>query len=154
MIIKPKGEIELIIDYKDDSKEIIKFPNTVLDGGRAALASSLANSIGDSYDFFISKMVFGDGGTTSGVPKYVDSSRNGLFGTTRVSKPVISIIDPDVNTQVVFTSVIAFDEGNTYVLSEMALQMYNGDLYSMVTFPDLTKTSSMQLTYNWRLSFV
>jgi hypothetical protein len=39
-------------------------------------------------------------------------------------------------------------------LNEMALQMANGDLYSMVSFPDLTKTSEMSIIWNWTLSFI
>jgi hypothetical protein len=99
-------------------------------------------------------MLFGDGGTSGGTLKYVDTQRTGLFGITRASKPVISQIDPNIPSQVVFTSVLTFDDANGYALNEMALQMSNGDLYSMVTFADLNKTSSMQITFNWRLSFV
>jgi len=55
---------------------------------------------------------------------------------------------------VVFTSVLDYDEANGFQINEMALQMNNGDLYSMSTFADLNKTSSMQITWNWKLSFV
>lgn len=150
----PKGDVQLIIDYLDGSQEIREFHNTVLRKGREALAASLANEIGNSFDFFISRMLFGDGGTQGGVPKFVDTARNGLFGITRAAKPVIASIDPQINSQVVFTSVLAFEEANGFALSEMALKMNNGDLYSMATFADLNKTSQMQITWNWRLSFV
>jgi hypothetical protein len=99
-------------------------------------------------------MLFGDGGTSGGVPKYVDTSRNGLFGITRALKPVIVTIDPTLPSQVVFTSVLDYEEANGFQINEMALQMNNGDLYSMSTFADLNKTSSMQITWNWKLSFV
>ena len=99
-------------------------------------------------------MVFGDGGTQAGAKKYVDTSRNGLFGTTRASKPVMSSVDSEIPTQAMFTSVLKFDEANGYALNEMGLQMANDDYYSMVTFPDLNKTSEIQITFNWRLSFV
>lgn len=152
--IKLYGDVEAIIEYKDGRKETIEFRNTILRKGREALASSLANAIGDSYNFFVSRMLFGDDGTNGGVPKYVNTERNGLYGVTRVSKGVISSVDPDIPSQVIFTSVVSFDEGNGYALNEMALQMNNGDLYSMVTFPDLNKTEQIQITFNWRLSFV
>jgi hypothetical protein len=152
--IKLFGDVEAIIDYKDGRREVLEFRNTILRKGREALAASLANEIGTSYDFFVSRMLFGDGGTTGGVPKYVNTERNGLFGVTRVSKSVISSVDPDIPSQVIFTSVVSFDEGNGYALNEMSLQMNNGDLYSMLTFPDLNKTEQMQITWNWRLSFV
>ena len=99
-------------------------------------------------------MLFGDGGTQSGVKKYVNAGREGLFGVTRLSKPVISSIDGSIPTQVILTSVIKFDEIIGVTLNEMALQMADGDLYSMTTFADLNKTEDMQLTLNWKLNFV
>ena len=152
-VVRPKGEIEMVIKNKDGS-EITSFHNTVLRKGKEALAASLANDIGASYDFFISRMLFGDGGSSSGVPKFVNTERNGLFGITRAIKPIIATIDPNALSQVVFTSVLDYDEANGVTLNEMALQMNNGDLYSMATFADLNKTSSIQLTFNWRSSFV
>lgn len=152
--LKTKGWVQAIIDYKSGEQEIIEFPNTILNKGREALASCLARDIGDGFNFYINRMLFGDGGTASGSTKYVASSRNGLFGITQVSKPVIASVDPNISSQVIFTSVISFSDGNGAVLSEMALQMATGDLFSMVTFPDFTKTSQMQITYNWRQSFV
>ena len=152
--IETFGDITVLIETKDGSREIVEFKNTVLRKGRNALASSLANDIGDSYDFYISRMLFGDGGTNGGTPKFVNTERNGLFGVTRVSKPVISSVDPNIPYKAIMTSVISFSEGNGYALNEMALQMNNGDLYSMATFSDLNKTSQIQLTYNWYLSFI
>ncbi|RDJ35647.1 MAG: hypothetical protein DWQ19_12580 [Crenarchaeota archaeon] len=153
-VIRPKGEIEMIIKNKETGEEKRCFHNTVLKKGKEALASSIANDIGSSYNFFISRMLFGDGGTSSGVPKSVSTERNGLFGITRASKPVISTIDSNLLSQVVFTSVLDYDEVNGVTLNEMALQMNSGDLYSMATFGDLNKTSSIQITWLWRISFV
>lgn len=154
--IELKGRVKVQIYYKDINKfEFIEFENSVLKKGQAALASSLGNSYGDSYDFFISRMIFGDNGTDGGVPKFVSKERNGLFGITRSIKPVISTIDPNLNNQLVLTSVLDYeDDSNGFTLNEMALQMNNGDLYSMATFADFNKTSNMQITWNWRLSFI
>ena len=155
--IKLKGDIELIVDWKDNCKEQenICFSNTILLKGRQAIAASLGNEFGNDYNFFITRMLFGDGGTSGdGQPKFVGAQRTGLFGTTQVNKPIISTIDPTNATQVIFTSVISFSEGNGFVLNEMALQMNSGDLYSMATFGGITKTSLMQLTWNWRLSII
>jgi len=149
-----KGDVDLIIDYKNGKQETKYVRNTILRAGRRALAKALANQIGAEFDFYITRMLFGDGGTSDGVKKYVNADRNGLFGVTRLSKPVMATIDPTIPTQAIFTSVITFDEGVGVVLSEMALQMATGDLYSMTTFPDLTKTEEMQITFNWRLNFV
>ena len=152
--VKSKGDIELLIEYKDGKKEQRFYKNTILRTGRNALASSLTNQIGDSYNFFINSMLFGDGGTNTGVKKYVSESRNGLFGITRINKPVIANINPDIPYQATFVCVVRFEDGNGYTLNEMALQMNSGDLYSMTTFPDFTKTSQMQLTWTWRLTFI
>jgi len=152
--IHPKGDIEIIVEQEDGQKETICFPNTVLRKGREALAASLANEFGDTYEFFISRMLFGDGGTSGGTPKFVNTERNGLFGVTQVSKPVVTTIDSNVPSQVVVTSVVTFDEGNGITINELALQMNTGDLYSMATFGGIAKTSIMQLTFNWRLSFI
>lgn len=156
---KCRGDVQVIIDFIDQKKEVIEFRNTILQAGREALALSLANRTGDDFDFFVNRMLFGDGGTTGGVPKVVNADRTGLFGTTRISKPVVANIDPNSNSQVIFTSVVSFDEGNNFTLNEMALQMHGpvpsgGQLYSMATFPGITKTAEMQITFNWRLSFI
>jgi hypothetical protein len=148
--ICPKGEVEIIIN----GKTAMRFSNTILRKGREALALSLSNDFGDSYDFFVSRMLFGNGGTAGNVPKSVNTEREGLFGTTVASKPVISTIDPNLRSQVVFTSVLSYNEANDQTLNEMALRMNNEDLYSMATFADLTKTSSMQITWVWRISMV
>lgn len=150
-----KGEIELTKTWKNGKEEKIVFPNAILFKGRDAIAASLANDYGSEYDFFITRMIFGDGGTSAdGQPRHVNAERNGLYGTTVVNKPVISTIDPNIASQVVFTAVITNSEGNGYVLNEMALQMNSGDLYSMATFGGITKSSIMQLTWAWRLSFI
>lgn len=152
--ILARGDVEIIAEWKDGRKEVFDVRNTILLKGRRALAQGLANAIGDSFEFYITRMLFGDGGTSGGVKKFVDSARDGLFGVVRISKPAIANIDNSIPTQTILTSVITFDEGVGITLNEMALQMANGDLYSMTTFPDLNKTVDMQITFNWRLNFV
>jgi len=149
-----KGNVEIIKEWRDGKKEIDEIKNTILLTGRRALALSLANAIGDKFEFFITRMIFGDGGTTNGVKKFVNAGRNGLFGVTKLSKPVIATVDNSIPTQVIFTTVISFTEINGIVLNEMALQMATGDLFSMTTFPDLNKTSDIQLTLNWKNNFI
>lgn len=152
--IRPVGDVGILTEYRNGTREMLNVQNTVLLAGRRALTSSLAGNIDDTYQFFINRMLFGDGGTQGGVKKYVDAGRDGLFGVTQVSKPVLANIDSYIPTQAIFTSVIKFDEAVGITLNEMALQMANGDLYSMTTFPDLSKTSDMQITFNWRLNFI
>lgn len=149
-----RGDVEALIQFRDGSIKNIGFRNTILRKGREALVLSLANRIGDDFEFFISRMLFGDGGVVGSSPKSVSTDRNGLFGSTRVCKPVIANIDPNNASQLILTSVVSFDEGNGFSLNEMALQMNTGDLYSMATFPGVTKTQQMQITWNWRLSFI
>lgn len=152
--IKSEGFVTLTIDYGNGSQEIREFKNTVLLTGKYALASSLAGKYGDSYDYNITRMIFGTNGTNNGVPKIVVPSQPGLFGPTLLTKPLAITIDPEIPSQIVFTAVIGCAEGNGNSINEMALRMANGELYSMATFPDLNKTSLMQLTWNWRLSFI
>ena len=152
--VKSIGFVEVTINYKSGEKRFLQFPNAVLTTGRAALAASLANSTQNGFNFYVNRMLFGDGGTVDGTTKYVSADRNGLFGITQASKPVIAAVDPNISSQVVFTSVLSFEDANGAVLSEMALQMANGNLYSMATFPNLTKTSQMQIIFNWRISYV
>jgi len=149
-----RGDVEVVIDYKDGSRETCEMKNTVLRKGKSALASSLANQVNDPYDFYIESMTFGSNGASGATPKYVEDTRTGLFGTTLLTKNVISSIDTDAPTEVILTSVVAYDEAVGYALNEMALKMKSGYLYSMITFPDLNKTSQMQLTINWKISFL
>lgn len=152
--IKTEGSIEYIIDWANGQQECCQFRNTVLTSGRRALSFSLANNIGQTYQYYVTKMLFGDGGTVNGVKRFVNANRDGLFGITRLSKSALASIDPNVLTQVIFTSVIKFDEAVGVTLNEMALQMANGSLFSMSTFADLNKTEDMQITFNWRCCFV
>lgn len=152
--VRPRGDVEIISEWKDGRKEIWDVRNAVLLSGRRALARCLANDVGSSFQFYVTRMLFGDGGTTDGVKKFVNANREGLFGTTRISKPVLSNIDNSVPAQVILTSVIKYDEGVDLTINEMALQMANGELFSMTTFADLTKTEDMQLTFNWHLNFI
>lgn len=150
------GEVEIIINYEDNTFEQKKMlcKNAVVKTAKEASVLGLVNQIGTSWQFYIDKMIFGINGTSSGTPKVVEDSRNGLFGTTLLSKSVSSTVNSSSSTQAIFTAVIAFSEGNGNTINEMALQMKNGDLYSMVTFTGIAKTSAMQVILNWRLSFI
>ena len=153
--LRVRGDVQMIIEEACGARRVIEFPNTVLNKGREAIAASLANNFGGTYEYYVNRMIFGNAGTASGDLKYVDAGRNGLFcGTPVASKPVISSVDPNIQSQVVFTSILSSGDAVGATLNEMALQMSTGDLYSMVTFPDLTKTGSMTITWNWRLSFI
>lgn len=160
------GHVDFIIENLLD-KSIKKYTikNTILKKGKEALAATLANSTislsateggpSERNSYYISRMIFGDGGVdSSGNTKPVPESRYSLYGSKLLSKPVIASIDPKIRTEVIFTSVISYSEGNGIVLSEMALQMANDELYSMVTFPNLTKTEQIQITWNWRINFI
>jgi len=157
-----KGEVQILIESKIGPPKTIEFSNAILRSGREALALSLANRIGGDFDFFVSRMLFGDGGAVGGVPKSVQTDRTSLFGTVRVNKPVVANIDPNNRSQVIFTSVVSYEEGNGFNINEMALQLHGSvpsvgeapSLYSMATFPGISKTSLMQLTFNWRISFI
>lgn len=148
------GYITAKIINKNGEENFIDFENAVLVGGRSELVKVLANKIGASYEQYVSRMIFGDGGTDGGNVRYVDADRTGLFGLTRASKPVVASIDATNTTQVTFTSVLGFDDANGYNLSEMALVLNNDILYSMATFAPLSKTSDIQIVWNWRVNLL
>lgn len=152
--VKCVGWVDVLIEYKDGRKETMHFDNNVMRRGRAALAAALSNSLADGFNIYVTRMIFGDGGTSGGVPKFVDTNRNGLYGLTRSSKPVVASVDPTTPSKAVFTSVLTFNDANGYALNEMALVMNSGDLYSLATFPDLNKTDAMQITWSWSVNFV
>lgn len=149
------GDVDAIVEYSDGRPtELHQGKNAILRTGRAALAAVLTSNVGDTFGQYVNRMIFGTNGTAGGVPKYVTDDRSGLFGLTVLSKPVVASVDPNSATTAIFTSVVAYGDANSLTLNEMALQMANGDLYSMRTFPDLNKTSTMQITFNWRINFV
>jgi len=153
--VKSIGTVGYTIEYKDGRKVAgNSLRNTVLDTGKAGMANTLGNFVTGNNPYFITRMIWGNGGTLGGTPKYVDAGRDGLFGITQLIKPVIASLDSVITTQVVFTSVMLFDDINGATINEMALQMSTGDLYSMVTFGDLIKTSDMQITWNWTISMI
>ena len=162
--IKTIGDVDMVIQYKNGDTFKKHFKNTVLKTGREALVKSLTRNLDNctnesgqitsSFEFYIKSMIFGDGGESGGVPLYVDVNRNGLYGITRATKPVISQINPSNTTQGIFTSVLTYADANGYALNEMALVMGTGDLYSMITFGSINKTDQMQITWNWNLNFI
>lgn len=150
------GDINCKIKFKD-GKEINKYiHNDLLKTGRIALINSLSGNYGNEYNYNITNMIFGNGGTsTEGKIKIVNSERNNLFGTMVASKPVVVPTSTTSGYYVLtFISVLDYDDANGYALNEMALKMANGDLFAMATFGDLSKSSNMQLTWSWSLSFV
>jgi hypothetical protein len=153
-IVTVRGDVEVIITYEDGRVEKKEWHNNILKKGREAIASSLANKIGDEFNFYVARMLFGDGGTNGGIPKLVTADRNGLFGTTRANKSVTRTINPSLPSQIVFTTVLGKGDANGFALNEMALQLNTGDLYSMATFADLNKTNSISMTWNWRITII
>lgn len=151
---EPKGDIEAFFKYRNGKVEYRGWPNTVLNNGKAVLARTLAGDIGSSFQNYVCKMVFGDNGTIGDVPRFVDASREGLFGPAVISKNVIANIDPNNPTQVIFTAIMTYDDAVDATLNEMGLQLADESYYSVATFGDITKTSLMQITWNWKLSFV
>lgn len=152
--IRQYGEVEVIIEHKSGFWEKHLFKNAILSNAKNANASAICNDIGQTFQFYVSNMIFGTSGTLGGAPKVVDASRNGLFGPTLVNKQVMSTVNPQILNQAIFTAVIGFDEGNGNIINEMALVMKNDELYSMVTLGGISKDSSIQITFNWRISYL
>jgi hypothetical protein len=150
--IYQRGDVEIIVDHKDGRQESFWARNAILTTAKNAQAKTLTNDIGQVFQYYIDRMIFGTNGTLSGAPKVVEASRTGLFGSTLVSKPVMSTVNPQMLNQAIFTVVMGFDEGNGSIINEMALVMKDGNLYSMVTLGGISKNSTIQITFNWRVS--
>lgn len=149
-----QGDVEIIIQNRNGEQNILWWKNAILTNAKEAQANALCNNIGQSYQFYIEKMIFGTNGqlTVGGARRTVSVGMNGLFGSTLVSKNVLSTVNPQKRNQAIFTAVIGFEEGNGSIINEMALVMKNGDLFSMVTSGGISKDSSVQFIVNWRIS--
>lgn len=153
-VIRQYGEVDVTIQNKNGIENTFTIKNAILTNAKNAHANAVCNNIGQTYQYYISNMIFGTNGTLNGSPKVVETSRSGLFGSTLVNKQVMSTINPQMSNQGIFTAVIGFDEGNGSIINEMALMMKNGELYSMVTLGGISKDSTIQIIFNWRISFV
>jgi len=149
--IETKGFVDVTIQYDDGTTEVSNFTNAVMVNGKLAISKILLNQIGDVNSFFINRMLFGDGGRNGGVPRIINSTNNNLYGTVRVVKPVSSSVNPNDATEIRFSSTLGKEDGNGIHIDELALQMENGDLFSMTTWSGFTKTNNMQITFGWKI---
>lgn len=145
-----KGFVKLEIEHSDGKKELISFDNSALKKGRISVAKSM---IKDEPKSYITHVIFGDGGTESGKKKIVNPELNSLYGTTRVIKPVVAQIDPENKNQIIIMTAIEKNEGNNYVINEMAIKLNTDELISMATFRDINKNEGMRLSWTWILAF-
>lgn len=154
MEIASHGKIFCTVVNEDGTIAKMAVRNKVLLTGRSALAQSLANQLTGDFNFYIARVLFGNSGTVGGAPRFVDDDRDGLFGPVTLTKPVVASIDPNNPSSVTFTTTVTFTDLIGQTINEMALEMASGDLFSMATFGDISKTSTMQLIWNWRLNWV
>lgn len=153
--VTPVGEIDVTASRNGRVIWTETFRNAVLTTGKQALAKSLAGDIGEAYDFYVCKMLFGTNGQDGGgKPKVVNADRTALFGPVAVAKAVSAVVDPNVRSRVIFTSILLEDDAVGETINELALQMYNGDLYSMATRGGIAKDALTQLTFNWKVNFL
>jgi len=151
--LKIKGSLEILIDDNGSfDRKIVE--NTVLVNGKNAVVKSLGYDIGGSFQFYVDRMLFGDGGEESDVPKRVDPTNTALFGNIRANVSANASFSPDVLNQVVFTSVLSKSHAVGHRLNEAALQLANGNLFSMLTFSGIPKSDTMTLTFNWTLTVI
>lgn len=152
--VRSVGEVEIRLRHRGGREDVVLVKNAVVNAARNAQANALCNQIGSSFQFYVDRMIFGTNGTLGGAPKVVEASRNGLFGPTLVSKQVLSAVNPNALNQAMFTAVMGFDEGNGSIINEMGLLMKSGDLYSMATLGGISKDSTVQVIFNWKISML
>jgi hypothetical protein len=155
--VETKGHVTCNIKYKNGKTCTWEFPNTVVVTGRQALANALTNNLGNgTTNIYIRYMTFGTNGVdTGGVPKVVVPDQNSLFSASPVvTKTINSAVDSGLPTQAIFSSTLLYDDAVGSALSCMGLMMANGNYYSIVSFPVLTKTSAMEVNFVWRINFI
>lgn len=142
------------IKIEEDDKPIISlnYNNKVLNKSKSLFADAIISGKLP----FIEKMLFGDEGWDheKNEKKEVDENRTSLFGITRASKKVIGQKDSEVSNQAIFTATLEKEDAVGISLSEMALQLSNGELYSMLTHPEFNKTDKMKLTFSWEIYYI
>ena len=150
------GNVEIIIKDNDNNiLDVIRKQNTVLNIGKAALCKCLGNQIDTDFDFYVQNLLISDGGVDgSGNPLVVSAERTGMFNTVLLTIPVFSSISGTFNNMITFTSTISSSMGNGNQLSEAALQLADGSLYSITTFGAISKTSAISIIFNWTVSFI
>ena len=152
--INSKGLVDIIITDLSTNEVVNRYKqNTVLLGGKTLMARSLAGEVNDPFDFYVSSMEFGTGGLDGTTPKTVNSGLNSLYLSAGVEVLVGRAWSNSAPTQATFTGTLNTDTGNGVDFNEAALKIANGDLFSMVTFPALSKTSNLQITLNWTIVF-
>jgi hypothetical protein len=143
------GRISLLVN----KVEKFTFKNQLLNPGRRFLLSNLIPRPSSS-PIFIKSILFADGGTHNNEVRMVEPEMEHPFGVIRMRKEVISQVNPEVPTEALFSVTVGENEGNDFTLNEMGLELSNGDLFSLATFPDFNKTSQMALDWSWSVCFV
>lgn len=154
--IKSKGFVEILVEDIEKKQIIskIKLKNTILNSGKSILSRMISNNTSSSL-IYINSMDFGEGGESEGVPKVVTPDRTSLFTPISGVIGVSAIGDWNSSSekQAVFSSTITTSQAVGRTINEAALKMSNGELFSMITFGGLSKTSSLQFTLNWTIIF-
>lgn len=152
--INSRGTIQFKTDFDDGTFSTSLVKNKILLGGRRSLAKTIGNLTGGNFQFYIARMLFGVNGTLNGSVKKVEENRTSLFGPIALAKPVIVSYDEDRPDQVIYTSVINKSELINQTINEIALEMANGELFSMATFGNVTKTGQMAITWNYKIVYL
>jgi len=147
-----RGHIIRKIRYLDGSVESFEFPNTLLNSAKVRMADFLINE--NPKPIYITHILFGDGVFEAGQKKEPNPTQTSLLGIVRASKKVVKQVDPEIPTQLVFSVTLENEDANGHVLNEMALQMNDGELFSISTFPNLTKAEDFAVDWLWVVDFI
>ena len=137
--------------FRSESKH---FKNCVINLGKYSIVKGLTNEYGGAFELYVSSMLFGTNGAVGGTPRVVEGIQTGMFGPAVISKPVVARPNDTLPNQAVFTAVLLKTDAVGEVLNEMALQLQDGTVFSVATFGDITKSNTMQMTWNWRITFI
>lgn len=152
--IKIKGFFRIIVTDLKKNENKLYHENTILLSGKNLMARSLAGEIDDQLDY-IRSIEFGIGGLKNdSTPKKVKPEMTSLFLSSGTEVLVGRSWSNSYPTQATFTGTLNTETANGLDINEAALKTARGDLFSMVTFPSLTKTSNLQITSHWDIVFL
>jgi hypothetical protein len=132
--------------------------NLVVNGGKNIMSRLIAGHNNGSGQKYIKFMSFGSGGHQISdplvplVPDYLDEELASEYES--IGKKGVSYAFPsDESNSVIFTCLLNISEGNGLPFSEVGLWNEDGTMFARKTFGLITKTDTISLEFNWKITF-
>lgn len=163
--LRPIGLVDITVREAASGRVLDKQrrSNNVLNVGRMALLQGLANTAVQPRVYF-DRCIVGGGGSYqpepggSYIPYDVSRARTGLFGGTALDEVAIVTTcntDSSGSPYAIVSAVLGSQsQANDQYVNEVALKLKSGDLYALVTWAGLNKTSSIEVVLDWFVYFL